>query len=196
MIDSTIFIKQCKELLFGSTMSAKQVGGCKAIIDYWNANYDGYDPRWLAYMLATTFHETAQRMQPIEEFGKGKSRAYGNRYKMNGGRYFDTPNIFYGRGFVQLTWYENYAKAGKKLGEDFIKNPSLALDLGNATKILFWGMIEGWFTGRKLSDYFNAKDVGPFNARRIINGIDRAADIVGYYKKFFDCINSSLTPKS
>lgn len=191
MIDSTIFIKQCKELLFGSTMSAKQVGGCKAIIDYWNANYDGYDPRWLAYMLATTYHETARTMQPIEEYGKGAGRAYGKRVKMDGRPYTDTKAIFYGRGFVQLTWYENYEKAGKAFDLPLLLSPELALNLKVATKILFAGMMKGWFTGKRLSDYFNDRVDDPVNARRIINGKDKAALIEGYYEKFLTAINTT-----
>ena len=34
-----------------------------------------------AYMLATTWHETATRMLPIEEYGKGKNRTYGTWYR-------------------------------------------------------------------------------------------------------------------
>ncbi len=84
-------------------------------------------------------------MQPIEEIGKGKGRTYG-------------PTGFWGRGYVQLTWETNYAKATKRLRElglidadvDFVKTPDLVMKPEYALPILFVGMNEGWFTGRKL----------------------------------------------
>ena len=33
-----------------------------------------------AYVLATTYHETAHTFKPIEEYGKGKGRKYGTWY--------------------------------------------------------------------------------------------------------------------
>ncbi len=65
----------------------RQVQGMDAIFDACPAALPT-DP--LAYVLATTIHETARTMQPIEEYGRGKGRAYG-------------PTGFWGRGFVQLT---------------------------------------------------------------------------------------------
>lgn len=140
-------------------------------------------------MLATTHHETDRTMTPIEEYGKGKGRKYGKRLKMSGKAYTDTQNIFYGRGFVQLTWYENYQKAGKKLGVNFIKNPGLTLDLKYATQIMLLGMIQGWFTGKKLSNYFSTTKEQWVNARRIINGTDKAQLIASYAKKYYACIS-------
>ncbi|WP_337739427.1 hypothetical protein [Agrobacterium vitis] len=49
-------------------------------------------------------------------------------------------------------------------------------------------MTEGWFTGRKLSDYFTPSSSDWVNARKIINRLDRAQDIAGYAKAF----NSAL----
>jgi len=156
-----------------------------AILNEWEKNNSEKDDRWLAYMLATTFHETAATMQPIEEFGKGKGRRYGRKIKMDGTTYNNTNNIFFGRGFVQLTWYENYEMAGKKLKLDFIHQPEKVMEPVNATRIMFLGMAEGWFTGKKLMDYFNFLREDWFNARRIINGTDKAEKIAGYAKKFY-----------
>lgn len=38
-------------------------------------------------------------------------------------------------------------------------------------------MKEGWFTGRKLSDYISGNKKDYVNARRIINGMDKAQKI-------------------
>ena len=46
------------------------------------------------------------------------------------------------------------------------------------------GMIRGWFTGRKLLDYIDGDRRDYVNARRIINGTDRAQVIAGYAMAF------------
>ena len=63
------------------------------------------------------------------------------------------------------------------------------MELNNAVKIMFLGMQEGWFTGRKLSQYINDQLTDFVNARRIINSIDRAADIAGYAEKFLKALS-------
>lgn len=189
MINRDFFFFNARKTLFSGKFKQSQVDGLNAILDEWEKNYYDDDDRWLAYMLATAHHETDRRMQPIEEYGKGKGRPYGTNLKMNRTRYFDTNNIFYGRGFVQLTWYENYEKAGKKLGINLIKNPEKALDLKYATKIMFLGMMEGWFTGKKLSDYLNDNKGDVYNARRIINGTDKASLIADYAFDYYASIS-------
>ena len=59
-----------------------------------------------------------------------------------------------------------------------------------AAKILMRGMTEGWFTGKKLSDYFIVTD-DPVNARRIINGTDKAKLIAGYYESFLGALKAA-----
>lgn len=130
-----------------------------------------------AYMLATTWHETATTMLPIEEYGKGKGRKYGQHYDMDGSIYKGLDHIYYGRGYVQLTWLSNYVFARNKLGVDFVNNPDLVMKKEHAVNILITGMKEGWFTGRKLSDYLHQSKKDYVSARRIINGMDKAAKI-------------------
>ncbi len=198
MINRKFFFDHAKSNLFGGSFSTKQVQGLTAILDEWESNHAKKDDRWLAYMLATTHHETGRRMQPIEEIGKGKGHPYGSRLKMaksaNGNRipYTDTQEIFYGRGFVQLTWYENYDKAGKKLGKNFLQNAAGVMELANATKIMFLGMMEGWFTGVKLSTYFNPTTEDWKNARKIINGLDKADLIQDYALEYYACLSYTI----
>jgi len=189
MINRAFFFENAKKHLFNGKLKQSQVDGMNAILDEWEKNYADEDDRWLAYMLATTHHETDRRMQPIEEYGKGKNRPYGQNLKMNRSRYSDTTNLFYGRGFVQLTWYENYEKAGNKLNVNLIKKPERALELNIATKIMFLGMMEGWFTGKKLSNYFNDDSGDVYNARRIINGTDKASLISDYAFDYYGSIS-------
>lgn len=157
-------------------MSQDQVDGMDAILDEWDIRHIPR-PEYLAYMLATTKWETASTMHPIREYGRGKGRKYGRKDATTG-------QVYYGRGFVQLTWAANYQKAGKKLGVDFYRNPDLVMELGHATKILFDGMIEGWFTGKKLSHYITGNKADYVGARRIINGTDKAKTIANIAVKF------------
>ena len=173
-IDRGIFFIQIRSL-FGR-MSQSQVEGLNSLLDA----VGGCLINEAAYMLATAYHETAHTMQPIEEYGKGRGRDYGKRLKMSRKPYSDTLPIYYGRGYVQLTWYENYEKAGKKVGVDLLNEPGWALSAPIAAKIMREGMIEGWFTGKKLNDYVGLRTADYVSARRIINGMDKAQFIAGY----------------
>lgn len=173
-------------------LTQSQVDGVEAIFNEWE-RLELSDLRWLAYILATAWHETAETMQAIEEFGKGKSRRYGKKIKHSGVAYIAPNKIYYGRGHVQLTWFENYELMGKLIGVDLLKNPELALVMENSIKIMFEGMLRGAssfgdFTGRSLEQYFNEKTNDAIGARRIINGSDKAELIKGYHDKFFNCL--------
>lgn len=166
---------------FGA-LSQKEVDGLNALI----AEMEGRgwsDKRWWAYVLATAWHETASTMTPLAEYGKGKGRAYGNPDPITGQRYF-------GRGFVQLTWKDNYKRLGDLLGIDLVGNPDLAMQPGVAAEIMILGMEKGLFTGKSLPDYFDADTDDPVNARRIVNGTDRASLIAGYYAKALAALNA------
>ena len=163
LINRGFFFTQVRRTLFSNTLRQSQVDGLNAILDAWEARYADDDDRWLAYALATTYHETDQQMQPIEEYGKGRGTRYGKADPSTG-------QIYYGRGFVQLTWARNYRTMSDLLGVDFVHFPALALRLDNATNILFIGMIKGLFTGKSLGDYFSGANDDWVNARRIING--------------------------
>lgn len=171
--------------LFNNKLSQSQVNGIEAILNEWES-HNLPDIRRLAYMFGTIFHETAKTMQPIEEYGKGRGYKYGISDPITG-------KIYYGRGFVQLTWKANYYTMGKLLGYDLVNNPELALDLTIATKILFEGMLygvshKGDFTGKSLEQYFNSVTEDWVNARKIINGLDKANLIAGYSKEFYKAL--------
>ena len=133
MIDRKIFFDSVRIRLFNGRLWQGQVDGMNAILAEWDRRRLG-DLRWLAYMLATVYWETAHTMQPIEEFGKGQGYTYGLRDPGTG-------HAYYGRGFVQLTWKRNYEVMGRLLHVDLVNHPERALDLGIATQILFEGML-------------------------------------------------------
>jgi putative chitinase len=182
MINRKFFFDQVRIDPFGGHMQQSQVAGMNAILDYWESKLSKNDDRWLAYALATTFHETAFTMQPIEEIGKGRGHPYGEPDP-------DTGQTYYGRGFVQLTWKANYKKMGRLLGVDLIDHPELALQLDIATEVLFVGMIRGMFSGKKLADFFNASEDNWIEARTVINGHDRAGQIAKYGHQFYAAIS-------
>jgi hypothetical protein len=163
------------------------------ILNEWEENLPNADDRWLAYMLATAFHETARTMQPIREFGGPKY--FFRMYDKDGERPQVAKDLgntkagdgvkFHGRGFVQLTGRANYKKMKDLLNVDLIDDPDLAMDTEVASNIMFKGMNEGLFTGKKLSDYFNDSEENWFEARRIINKLDKAEMIEGYALTFY-----------
>jgi putative chitinase len=192
MINRKHFFDTIRASLFKGSMTKDQVGGMDSILTTWET--EGLlDLRWLAYMLATTFHETARTMQPVEEYGKGKGYKYGKKIKRSGIPYTLPDKLYYGRGYVQLTWYENYENMGRLLSVDLLNNPELALQPVIASKIMFEGMTKGDssfgdFTGKSLENYFNDKKEDWVSARRIINGKDKAELIAGYGKKFMGAL--------
>ena len=177
-------------------LTAEQVAGFEVLLDGFLA--DGLLDHLPipAYLLATAWHETGKTMQPIAEWG---SRAYFDRYdpvladsqeqrsraRKLGNTQQGDGYQYRGRGYVQLTWKANYAKAGRSLGVDLVANPDLALEPAIAYRILVTGMREGWFTGRRLGDYLRPGRAPDYiGARRVINGQDRAALIAQYARQF------------
>lgn len=182
-IDTKAFFDSVRGSLFGGSLKPSQVKGMEAKL---NAFQEASFPlSWVAYALATSYHETAQRMMPVRE-GLSASDAWRKKNL----RYYP----YYGRGDVQLTWLENYKKADEKLGlnGELVKNLDLALDPDISAKIMVRGMQEGWFSGTRKVRYslpvFLPDEVGTVEqftqARRIINLMDKAGMIAGYAMKF------------
>lgn len=175
-IDRTVFFDGIRRSPFPGKLNAGQVKGISFILDEFERR--GWkDLRWLAYILATTKWETAHTMLPISEMG-------GEKY-LRSKRYYP----WYGRGFVQLTWKRNYEAMRQGVldltGLDIVENPENAKDIQAAAYIMFQGMLEGTFTGKKLGDYFNDRVTDWYNARRIINGLDKATEIASIGKQFY-----------
>jgi putative chitinase len=175
------FFAAVRETLFRGSMSQSQVDGCSVILQAWDDFEPTADPRFVAYSFATAFWETDRTMQPIAEIGRGAGKPYGRPDGQFG-------QVYFGRGFVQLTWLANYVNAAKYVGGDLVAHPDNALKPDIAAKILVWGMTKGWFTGRRLANYFDGTRSDWTDARRIINGVDRAALIAGFALHFLHAI--------
>lgn len=177
--DHKKFFDEYKER-FATKLNQSQVDGIEALLGFIEDDPAITDVRWAAYMMATVKHECAERWQPIEEFASGKQ--YEGRADLGNTERGDGPR-FKGRGYVQITGRANYRKFSQRLSVDLVGNPLLALDPPTSYKIASLGMRQGLFTGKGLIDYIHESTCDYRNARRIINGLDRADKIKGHAEK-------------
>ena len=187
--DRKFFFDNVRANLFNKTLTQDQVDGMNYLLEVWEWAFEANNPNdgtmWLAYALATFFHETDQRMQPIEEYGKGAGKSYGKKTGPHN-------QAYYGRGHVQLTWDTNYKNGQQYMKDRYNKdvniypNASNMLNAEISALVSYDGMVYGWFTGVGLPKYLSkSKNIeDPVNARRIVNGTDQAQKIAGYYWKF------------
>jgi len=191
-MNKTAFFAYARRAPFGGRLSQAQVDGTSA---WAMAERRGLPDEQTAYVLATAFHETGGKMQPIEKNLNYTSAArirqvWPSRFssvqsaqpyvrnpqalanKVYGGRIGNTGAhdgwLYRGRGLAMITERDNYEKYGLGVA------PDKALEDGVAVRILFNGMINGKFTGKRLTDHFGSGWAAPQDARAIVNGSDKA----------------------
>lgn len=128
-----------------------------------------------AYVLATVDWETGHTFKPVRE-----APNLSEEWRQKNLRYYP----YYGRGFVQLTWEENYKRFSKIIGYDFVKDPDKVMEPDISLFILVYGIKNGSFTGKKLEDYINSSKNDTYNARRVVNGTDKAREIANIAEEF------------
>jgi len=138
------------------------------------------DDAQIAYILATAKHESGDYVY-YEEIASGS--AYENRSDLGNSQPGDGVR-FKGRGLVQITGRANYKKYSDILKRDFVGDPKGMAEPSVAVFTLVHGSANGVFTGLKLSDYIGGGRQDFYNARRIINGTDRAELIAGYARDY------------
>jgi len=227
------------------------------------------DIRWMAYMLATTFIESAETVKvkrqsknkkghvvvrtakvwrnfsPIEEKGHGRTKRYFRPAKVkelptgsvrvtewDGDQWNVTPNghqhrigknhglgakpnsdasptyesddgdekYYFGRGFVQLTWWSNYAETGVLIGRglDLLLDPDSIDEPELAYKIISTGMRtgKGFAHGHTFLEFFHGQHTDYVHARRMVNKMHHAAEI-GHLAELFEQVlraSSSTQP--
>lgn len=176
-VNLNTFFSSVRSTVFNGSLTKGQVDGMERIIAYRNDRYPQITADQLAYILATIYWETAHKMQPVREMG--------------GEAYLRTKKYYpwVGEGLVQVTWEVNHRKFGGKKPGDLMTWPI-------ALFAAFEGMWKGVFTGKRLTDYvgFGRRDY--MQARRIINGMDRAGEIASIAEKFLRALNAaSETPE-
>ena len=149
--------------VFGTSLSQPQVEGVARIVDEGQSR--GMQLRQLAYVLATAYHETGAKMQPVREAG-------GEKYLRSKPYY-----PWVGEGLVQVTWEANARKFGASA-------PGQLMEWPVAMRAIFDGMSKGMFTGKRLADYITGDRVDYIGARRIVNGMDKASLIAGHARAF------------
>ena len=148
-----------------SSLKSDQISNARAIMT--ECQQYTTNVNQLAYILSTAFGESGFR--PIKEI---RARA-GTKLHTVQNKYWGSG--YFGRGYVQITWDYNYKKFGEKIGVNLLGNPDLALRPDIAGKIICYGMAKGAFTGKGLNNYFSGSTADWTNARRIINGVDKAS---------------------
>ena len=201
------------------TLTSLSRGGLVSLLGYIEADEHVNDTRWAAYMLATTYHEVAGTWQPIKERGSAAYfiNRYGSQTRVGKQLGNDTPEegaLYVGRGYPQVTGESNYEMAETALRKEYpdvvtsfetrtgkkfdltvgdqpndSTDPDNMMDAEIAYCVMSYAMRRGAFTGVGLPKYFNANRTDPLNARRIINSLDCAELIAGYYDKFMKIIS-------
>ncbi|MCO5730913.1 hypothetical protein [Rhizobium sp. SSA_523] len=210
------FYDRVRQSLYPGYLTKEAVDGHETILSAWDRLRLSTDRRKLAYVLATAFHETGGRMQPMEENlhysvaglrrtfrtmlywnepeelaghpEKLANRIYASRMG-NGDSASGDGYRFRGRGLVQITGRVNYRAFGI---ED---RPEAALEPERAVMILIHGMVRGSFTGHRLADYFAGSRADWLGARRIVNGNDRAADLARYARLYVLALSAGDLPE-
>ena len=196
-------------------MKQTEVNGLDFLLDQIETDKEFTILRQVAYMLATVKGETGV-FQPLKE-KRANPKKQPALFKQQG-KYF--PSGFFGRGYVQLTFRENYRMAGQKLAgtvievqnkdgskrklsidnDTFVNEPDLVMQPTASYQILSRGMREGWFRRRKnkvpfkLSDFIKEGSPPDYKgARNIINHPSSFADkFAGFAEKFELVLRASL----
>lgn len=172
----------------------------------------------ISYALGTTAHETAWTFQPINEIGSMAyfEKRYGYHTAVGKRLGNDAPGEgakYHGRGDVQLTGETNYerleldlrkhyphliaefeARTGQKF--DLTDFPEQAKEPLFAYAIMAFGMYNGRFTGKAFRHFDGPNGFDHVEARRIINGKDKAAHIANVSKSFKLMLLASLVDES
>ena len=96
--------------------------------------------------------------------------------------------FYFGRGFVQLTWWNNYLATSLMLGRglDLLLDPDLVDEPEIAYKIISTGMRtgKGFANGRTFSQFFHGDHTDYVHARSMVNGKSHQFEIGAIAQRF------------
>jgi predicted chitinase len=150
------------------------------------------------FHISPIYHKDVKKFIYFEPTTEGGSTSYFNKYdpvlgdtekrrqraKDNGNAQEGDGYAYRGRGYVQVTWKNNYKAIGERIGVDLGQEPDRMLEPEIAAWATVYGMEKGIFTGKKLSNYITDTSQDYVNARRIINGLDQAETIAAFATRF------------
>ena|GEM_PF-836152 len=97
-------------------------------------------------------------------------------------------HAYFGRGYCQLTGWNNYATAGYVLGRglDFLFDPDLVLEPKVAYEIMSVGMRTGTIFANefRISRFISGNHCDYLHARQLVNGMNGAKEVADIAKKF------------
>lgn len=199
-IDNKKFFDGWRKEFKGAKLTQKRVKAIDLLFGFIEDDVEiREDHRHVAYMLATVYHETGKTMSPIKEILQRSTKTARQR-KLKARQAEYSP--YYGRGYVQITWLDNYLRLGKiiadvrwefdQFNDDWlVADPDRALDPEVSYWIMSIGMRDGLFTSKGLNNYINNDKCDYKGARRIVNGTDKASLIAGIAKKFESILDKS-----
>lgn len=187
-MQSKLIADTVNKSLFNGRITAAQRSGIDRITRAWEKYGFGLDTG-LSYVLATSYWETAHRMQPVRETlaktDAGAIKALDKAFAAGKMQYVKKPywkTGFFGRGDVQLTHEDNYSgkirdAVLKTFGVDIHSNPSKALDPDVSAFIMIEGMTRGMtlksdFTSSSLEQFINERQTDYSQARKTVNPAD------------------------
>lgn len=198
-MNETTLLAYLRRAPFGGRLKSSQIAGIRRILAACERHGVLLQARQ-AYVLASVFHETGGRMQPVRETFAGDDAEAKRRLEAawQAGR---LPQVrtpywrggWFGRGDLQITHLENYSRMGRLLGIDLVAKPALALDPAVSADIAVIGMRDGLFSkGHSLARYFPADgEADAVGARRIVNGTDKAKLIAGHWRAILDAMEAA-----
>ena len=109
--------------------------------------------KYSAKRLLDVFPKYFKNLEDAQAVAAGGEKAIGDRiYGGRMGNAGDEGYMYRGRGLIQLTGKDNYAKYGKMIGVDLVKNPDLANDPDVAQKLAIAFFKDKQSKGTNLGD--------------------------------------------
>lgn len=207
--------------LFPRGLLPAQVSGCERILSACVDMNERQTGR-AAYFLATSFHETAQAMQPVKETQVGAQAVPSDRevvrrldraFAAGQLKWVRAPywrpdadgKCWFGRGDVQLTHKVNYDKLAPfvraRFGVDIVADPGAVLRPDVSAFVMIEGMTRGDtgvsdFTSSALSEFIAPGRCDYEAARRTVNPGDRSsyALVAGYARAFAQALSGAGWP--